>query len=102
MRFLPKNNPLWGEGEMCGESEYETYRIPRIQEKLYKIIYFGLKTIFINKNRILRLFAQAFPESGKRFFASKMSNSDPPHVFYKKNSIFRAKIRFFAKIFSRG
>jgi hypothetical protein len=55
MQFLPKN-----EVKMCGESEFDIDKIPRIQEKLYidaKITYFGLKTtlflIFIcNNNNI--------------------------------------------------
>src|SRR6185437_1176279 len=68
--------------------------------KFEKITYFDLKTTlflsthtflpqkessFLGKNRIfatIRFHTQyAFPESGKRFFASKMSNSDSPHVF---------------------
>jgi hypothetical protein len=39
---------------------------------------------FLGKNAIFETFrfnTHAFPESGKPFFASKMSNLDPPHVF---------------------
>ena len=33
LRFLSKNDPFWG--KMCEESEFDIYKIPRIQEKLY-------------------------------------------------------------------
>jgi hypothetical protein len=42
------------------------------------------KGSFLGKNRIFATFrfnTQAFPESGKCFFASKMSNSDSPQKF---------------------
>ena len=34
MRFLPKNDPFLGKN-VRGESEFDIYKIPRIQEKLY-------------------------------------------------------------------
>jgi hypothetical protein len=46
------------------------------------------------QNRIFATFCfntQAFPEPGKRFFASKMSNSDSPHVFTPRGVISRKK-----------
>jgi len=39
-----------------------------------------------------RFNTQAFPESGKRFFSSNMSNSDFPHVFIPRKVISRKKI----------
>ena len=51
------------------------------------------KGSFLGKNRIFATFRfntqYAFPESGKRFFASKMSNSDSPHVFTPRGVISR-------------
>ena len=52
MRFLPKSDLT-----MCGESEFLTYKIPRIQEKLYidaKIrennIFWSKKTLFLSQH----------------------------------------------------
>ena len=54
---------------MCGESEFDIYKIPQIQEKLYintKIIYFDLKaTLFLS-----------------------------PHIFTPKGVVFRQKSHF--------
>ena len=43
------------------------------------------------KNAIFATFRfniQAFPESGKRFFASKISNSDSPYIFTPRRGHF--------------
>ena len=80
---------------MSGESEFDINKIPRIQEKLYIDAKIRENNIFWYENNQNRIFATfrfntlAFPESGKRFFASKMSNSDSPHVFTPRGVISR-------------
>jgi hypothetical protein len=57
------------------------------------------KRLFLVKNRIFMTFRfntqYAFSESGKRFFASKMSNSDSPHVSTPRGVISRKNFQKF-------
>ena len=93
---------------MCGEFEFDIYKIPQIQEKLYIdakireinifLSQFFSRTFLFQKGvyskrshfrDFLLQYTNAIPESRKRFFGSKMSNSDSLHVFTPRGVISR-------------
>jgi hypothetical protein len=62
----------------CQEHQLAPSDFAEIGLKRFLILDFGATTQHFCD---FRFNTQAFPESGKHFFASKMSNSDFPHVF---------------------
>jgi hypothetical protein len=91
-----KTTPFWGKN-MEGEFEFDIFEAKKRFPDPGKACVFAK----FRKNAIFATFRfniQAFTESGKHFFALKMSNSDSPHVFISRGH-FQKKI---LKIFSRG
>ena len=77
---------------LCGKSEFDIYEAKNASLIQKRLVYWSEKSQkcdFECYFSTFRFNTQEFPESGKCFFASEMSNSDFPHVFTPRGVISR-------------